>query len=258
MGNTIKRPVIQAPPPPPPPKCSTERSEAQTWQKNLENTRRIYDEKRLKADQCSPEQAAARAKAAEGPSACQKNDVELNMARNDVTKKDAEWEKCYPEQAIQRRLRALREEASAYSQRIRQEQNDANKSFNTKNAAIKKLADSASELYKTLFEKEKELATLVSKRQNTEQLERRERRLFLDSEPQSGTGGAPGVRTADDRVLLTFWITYGVAVIAGTILILQLFGSQLNTTDIKSKVGITAGVALVAYALAYYFISNFG
>jgi hypothetical protein len=263
MGNSftrvdkqIKEAVAKAIPPPP--KCSVERSEAATWQKTLADTQKTYDEKRLKADACSPETAAARAAAGSGPSECQVNDVELNMARTDVATKDAKWATCYPEQAILRVLNELMIESQAYERRILQEQREANAAFDTKNVAINKLANSARTMYNTLFEKEKTLATLVSSRQNTEQLERRERRMFLDSDPQSGTGGAPGVRTMDDRVLLTFWITYGVAVIAGTILILQLYGVQLNATDMKSKVGITAVVALGAYALAYYFISNFG
>lgn len=255
MGNKVPR---FAAPPPPPPKCSRERAEATTWAQNLTNTQKIFTEKKLAADQCSPAEAVARARAAEGPSACQVNDTELNMARNDISQKDAKWEQCYPEEATQRRLRALREEAQAYERQRRAEQREANASFNTKKQAIAKLADSTRELYKTLFGKEKELAGLVGSRTNLEQLERRERRLFLDSEPQSGAGGAPGVRTGDDRVLLAFWITYGAALIAGSILILQLYGAQLGVTETKSKAGFIALAALIGYGLAYYFISYHG
>lgn len=261
MGNKGSRPAapqLPTPPPPPPPKCSKERTEATSWAQNLQNTQRIYEEKRLKADQCSPEQAAARAKAAAGPSECQVNDVELNMARNTIATKDAKWEQCYPEEAIQRRLRSLRDEAQAFERSKRAEQRDANSSFATKTSAVEKLANSARELYKTLFDKEKELGTLIGARTNLEQLERRERRMFLDSSPQSGTGGAPGVRTEDDRVLLAFWITYGVAIIAGTVLLLQLYGVKVGATDAKSKAGITVVVAAAAYGLAYYFISYYG
>ena len=244
--------------PPLPPKCSLETADADTWAGKLSDTQKIYNEKRLKADTCTPEQAAARAVAAEGPTECQVNDTELNMARSDMTKKDAKWEQCYPEQAIQRRLATLRAEANTYSQQRRTEQREANAAFNTKRVAIEKLANSARELYKTLFDKEKELAGLIGTQTNLTQLERRERRLFLDNDPQGGTGGAPGVRTADDRVLLAFWITYGAAIIAGTILLLQLFGARVGATDMKSKAGITVIVAVSAYSLAYYFINNFG
>jgi hypothetical protein len=59
-------------------------------------------------------------------------------------------------------------------------------------------------------------------------------------------------------VLLAFWITYGIAIIAGTVLLLQLYGVKVGATDAKSKAGITVVVAAAAYSLAYYFISYYG
>jgi hypothetical protein len=246
------------PPPPPPPKCSGETAEASKWRTNLNDTQRIYEEKRLAAERCSPELAKARAVAARGPSECQVNDVQLNMARNDLATKDQKWAQCYPEEATQRKLRTLRDEANAYATAKRAEQREANANFQTKNNAISKLAESARELYMRLYEKEKELITLTNKRENLEQYERRERRAFLDNSPQEGTGGIPGVRTSDDRVLLTFWITYGAALILGTLFILNIYGAQLGATDIKSKVQIVAAVLLVAYGIAYGFIIHYG
>lgn len=252
-------PAVRAPVAvPAPPKCSKELTEVSTWQKNLDSTRKIYEEKRLLADKCTPEQAAARAKATSGPSECQVNDVQLNMARNDVVVKDAKWEQCYPEEATQRRLRTLRQEATEYERTRRNEQREANTAFATKVNAIEKLSNSAREMYKTLFDKEKELASLIGSRQNHEQLERRERRLFLDNSPQSGVGGVPGVRTEDDRVLLTFWITYGAAIIGLSLFILQMYGGQIGATDLKSKTGIVTVIALIAYAIAYYCITYYG
>ena len=254
----VAAPAFVAAAPPVPPKCSKEQTEANNWKKNLDDTRKLYEEKRLAADRCSPAQAAARAKAASGPSECQVNDVELNMARNDVVQKDQKWERCNPEEAVQRRIRTLREEATAYERAKRMEQREANENYKTKNNAVNKLADSARELYKTLLDKEVELSKLTSKRENIEQYERRERRAFLDNSPQSGTGGAPGVRTTDDRVLLAFWITYGAAIIAGCILLLDLYGVKIGASDLKSKAGLTVVVTAVAYGLAYYFISFYG
>lgn len=255
MGNTMKLPAFV---PPPPPKCSKETAEVSTWKANLDNTRKIYEEKRLAADQCSPEQAARRAAAGQGPSECVANDVALNAAIRDVAQKDAKWQTCYPDQALNRSLTAAKQEAAEYERKSRAAQNAANSDYKVKFAAVTKLERSAQALYKTLFEKEKELATLVDNRQNTEQLERRERRAFLDNDPQGGTGGSPGVRTQDDRVLLAFWITYGAAIIAGTIFLLNVYGAQINATDLKSKATVTAIAAAVAYGIAYYFISFYG
>jgi hypothetical protein len=255
MGNTMKLPAFV---PPAPPKCSKETTEVSTWKSNLDNTRKIYEEKRLAADQCSPEEAARRAAAGQGPSECVANDVALNTAIRDVAAKDAKWQTCYPDQAVNRSLAAAKKEAAEYGQRSRTAQNAANGDYKVKYAAMQKLKNSAQELYKTLFEKEKELATLTDSRQSTEQLERRERRAFLDNDPQGGAGGAPGIRTLDDRVLFAFWITYGAAIIAGAIFLLNVYGAQINATDLKSKATITAIAAASAYGIAYYFISFYG
>ena len=167
-----------------------------------------------------------RATVAQGNTECQSNDTALNMARNDVRQKNEKWEQCYPELALQERLRIARAETDKYSAERQEERDEANRNYRIKALAVDKLATSAREFYKTLFEREKELASLVGKRTDLEQLERRERRAFLDNDPQAGTGGAPGVRTKDDRVLLAFWITYGAALLSATVLGLQLYGAR--------------------------------
>ena len=125
--------------------------------------------------------------------------------------------------------------------------------------ALDKLRASAIGLYKTLRDSEVELVEVRKKARNYEQLERRERRAFLDGAPQSGVGGAPGVRTADDRVLLSFWITYGAAVLALTFFGLKMYeGSGVSAIDAKTTAGACVLALLVAYAIAYPLISNYG
>jgi hypothetical protein len=180
------------------------------------------------------------------------------MARSDIATKDVKWEQCYPEEATQRRLRSLREESVAYTNAKRAEQRDANANLDTKLAAVDKLAKSATAMKQTLAVKTAELAALTSKRENLEQYERRERRAFLDNSPQSGTGGAPGVRTTDDRVLLAFWITYGAAILTASIFALNLYGARIGATDTRSKAQLTALILLIAYAAAYLSITYYG
>jgi hypothetical protein len=199
-----------------------------------------------------------RATVAQGNSDCQTNDAQLSMARNDVRQKDEKWEKCYPELSLKRRLQVARDETNAYSEERRQKRNEANVNYQTKSAAVEKLATSAREFYKTLFEKEKELASLVGKRMDLEQLERRERRAFLDNDPQGGVGGAPGVRTMDDRVLLAFWITYGAALLSATMLGLQIYGARVGVTSGKAQTTVAVVVGIIGYAIPYYFINAFG
>lgn len=191
-------------------------------------------------------------------SECQVNDVQLNMARNDLAQKDQKWEQCYPEEAIQRRIRTLRDEANKYSKERREEQRQANDAFQRKLDSVKKMSKITQQLIINLNQKEDELKKLTSNRENLEQYERRERRAFLDNSPQDGIGGAPGVRTSDDRALLTFWITYGVTIILASIFILDVYGTKLGTVDIKSKIQIIVAILLIAYFIAYYMISYYG
>ena len=189
---------------------------------------------------------------------CQVNDVQMNMTRNDLTAKDQKWEQCHPEQAVQRRLETLRNETTAYINEKRAEQRQANAAFQTKLDAVQKIAILSNQLKTSLGGKMEELKSLTSNRENLEQYERRERRAFLDNSPQSGTGGVPGVRTGDDRVLLTFWITYGAALILASLFILDVYGAKFGATDIKSKAKIVIAILLIAYFLAYYMISYYG
>jgi hypothetical protein len=86
--------------------------------------------------------------------------------------------------------------------------------------------------------------------------ERKQRRNFLDGSPQDGVLGVPGLRTTDDKLLLAFWVTYGVCILAFYALVLYYFGGSLGST--KSKIQIGALILLVGYALAYYAITVYG
>jgi hypothetical protein len=244
--------------PKPPPKCSGEKAQAAYWSKVLKDTTKVYNEKKLMSERCSPEQAAARAVMGSGPSECQVNDVKLGMAQKDAAALDRKWQQCYPNQAIQRRMRILKEEAAKYTRTANAAKVSATNDLNTKVAAVGKLTTSARELYKNLYEKEIELATIVGARQNNEQLERRERRAFLDNDPQGGVGGVPGIRTADDRSLFAFWITYGAAIIAVSLVLLNVYGAQMGIVDVKSKGALLVIVASISYGIAYYCISYYG
>lgn len=180
------------------------------------------------------------------------------MARRDLTAKDEKWSTCYPEQAIKKRLETLRNETNAYIDAKRAEQREANAAFQTKLNAVQKMTILSNELKTNLGGKLDELKALTSNRENLEQYERRERRAFLDNSPQSGVGGVPGVRTGDDRVLLTFWITYGAAIIAASLFVLNIYGDKLGATDMKSKVQIIIALLLVTYFIAYFLISYYG
>ena len=209
-------------------------------------------------DLAKAQKLVERATVAKGPSACQVNDNRLNNAQKDVRDSQQEWDKCYPDLALQRKLRAAKTEAETYKFERERKVAEIVENLKIKYNSAEKLAQSAKEFYKTLYEKEKELASLTGKRENLEQLERRERRAFLDNDPQGGTGGAPGVRTTDDRVLLAFWITYGSALLSATIFVLQTYGTQMGVTSPKAQAVAVILVGIIGYSIPYYFINVFG
>jgi hypothetical protein len=86
------------------------------------------------------------------------------------------------------------------------------------------------------------------------QHERTKRRSFLDEDPQGGVTGIPGVRTYDDKVLLAFWITYGVCVLCLCLIYLKFQGG--NVTFVSKLTTIVGGLA-VAYGIAYGAIVTF-
>ena len=85
------------------------------------------------------------------------------------------------------------------------------------------------------------------------QSERRYRRSFLDGDPQDGVAGLPGVRTSDDKVLLAFWLVYGITIIVSSYTILQLLGVQGMNNYIK----YISAAFFILYAIAYYCITMF-
>ena len=87
-----------------------------------------------------------------------------------------------------------------------------------------------------------------------EQDERKYRRKFLDGDPQSGVSGLPGVRTSDDKVILTFWICFGAAVISLSLIAFNHF----EIVEMKPKIFGIGTVVFVAYLIAYLCISYLG
>ena len=80
------------------------------------------------------------------------------------------------------------------------------------------------------------------------QHDRTKRRSFLDDDPQGGVTGLPGVRTYDDKVLLAFWITYGLCVVCILLMYLRFQGG--NPSFVSKLTTVLGGLA-VAYGIAY-------
>jgi hypothetical protein len=67
--------------------------------------------------------------------------------------------------------------------------------------------------------------------------------------------GLLGVRTDDDKILLAFWIVYGIAILVITVALLGVYGGELTSAK-KIQTGIV--VLGFSYGLAYYGITVYG
>lgn len=187
---------------------------------------------------------------------CAVRKVELNQINNDLRNKQNDVDNCDPQGAQARKTDSAVKENQAFVTQKTQELNQSNAEFQRQITILKQVADATEPLGEYMTALKKELEHLNKENEQLERKERANRRRFLDNDPQSGVGGAPGVRTDDDKVMLAFWICYGAAIIAGMVLITKMFEAQIGGT--KEKITLSVGVVVAAYGLAYYIIAFYG
>jgi hypothetical protein len=81
------------------------------------------------------------------------------------------------------------------------------------------------------------------------------RRRFLDAGPQDGVTSIVGLQTADDKILLVFWICFGMGILLMGIVLLKHDGGVLN---IQQKITILLVGLALSMGIAHYFIRTFG
>lgn len=256
MGNkqSLVQQQLQRLAPPPPPKCSGELNEVNHWRQTANNANQVLQQKQAAYDTCSPGGAAARAALSDQNSVCAAKAVRYNQLQRDAINTQKELDDCNPQEAQQRRIREAQMAAGNF---IREHSMELGRMYTEFDEHVKngnKLAKAADQLQSTLWGLEAEIERIRKTDTNFDQLERRERRMFLDGSPQAGVRGIPGVQTADDKVLLSFWVTYGAFFLSALFVAFHIYGGQLAT---KQKVQIAVLVMIVAYSLAYYAISTF-
>lgn len=186
---------------------------------------------------------------------CRVKDVELRQLQNDLTKKQSEIDACNPGEAERRRIEAKRQELVAYKDEKIKLNDELWNSLTQKLTQIRTLYESTKPVRKYQEKLKRESEALEKTKIDFEQAERTHRRNFLDNGPQDGVSGVLGVRTTDDKILLAFWIAYGVAILTAVAAVLQTYGAGLAMTQ-KLQIG---GVVLAAcYGIAYYGITVYG
>ncbi len=80
------------------------------------------------------------------------------------------------------------------------------------------------------------------------------RRRFLDSDPQSGVTSVLGLQTADDKVLLAFWICFAAGIIVLEFFLLRQYGGILQLVSVQQKIAIFLAVLALCMGIAQLFI----
>jgi hypothetical protein len=186
---------------------------------------------------------------------CRVKGVELSQLQNDVNKKQAEIDSCNPAQAERRRIEAKQAEFRKYKEDKNKLAAQLHSELNQKRTNIDALYESSKPLMAYLNKLKKESESLEKAKTEFEQAERTQRRNFLDNGPQDGVSGFLSVRTADDKILLAFWITFGAAILILTAAMLQTYGTKLSTNQ---KFQIGGVVFAICYGVAYYGITVYG
>ena len=181
-------------------------------------------------------------------STCQPKQVDVNQRRNDLDNALKTLDSCDPDAANTRK----KSEAALLINRFISDTvakfDNLKSSFDTNVALADQLSASSSvNNYASQLMKQKK--GLEHKSRDLEQDERRYRRSFLDGDPQSGVSGPPGVRTADDKVLLTFWVCFGAAVVSVSLIAINYYGVAGS-----KRWKILSGPVIVAYIIAYFCI----
>jgi hypothetical protein len=186
---------------------------------------------------------------------CNVRKVELNQLNADVTKKQTEVDTCDPQAAQARKTADAIAANQAYIEQKRTELANALTDFRAQKEMANKLANAT----EPLQQYDETLAQDVERMGTKEKLLRNEertlRRDFLDNSPQEGVSGFLGIRTSDDKIVLTFWICFGLALVVILKIILPMFEVQIGDGTQQLKIG--AVIVTVCYGIAYYCITKF-
>lgn len=187
---------------------------------------------------------------------CNVRKVELNQLNTDVKKKQDEVDSCDPQAAQTRKTEEALAANRAYVEQKRTELANAIADFNAQREMANKLSNATEPLKQYEETLAQDAERMGAKQKLLTEEERSLRRNFLDNSPQDGVSGILGIRTSDDKIVLIFWICFGLALAAILKIIFQMFEAQIG--DGKQQLKIGAIIIAVCYGIAYYCITKFG
>ena len=188
-----------------------------------------------------------------GNAECAAKQQQITQKQNDYNTSQTEYDRtCDSVGAYERKVQSVRSTFQTYRNDTQKVVDSITTIFNTRIEMADKLSVAYNELQKVLTDVSDQYEKMDKSNTDLDQIARTQRRLFLDDSPQSGIGGLPGIRTTDDRILFTFWINYGAALIA-----MSLFFCWRQGMNRMETILITVIATGIGYLTAYYFIAKY-
>jgi hypothetical protein len=129
--------------------------------------------------------------------------------------------------------------------------------FDTFVSSVDVLQNARGPIDKFMDDLEEKKKALEKEHYELQQSIRAGRRRFLDNDPQGGVTSILGLNTADDKILLAFWICFIFGIATILTLILIRYGDILQLITIQQKVAVFTVVILLCIGIAYAFIRRF-
>jgi hypothetical protein len=184
--------------------------------------------------------------------------IELTMARNDLRKKQEEFDKIAPDELTKRKTDEANNELAKFKNtQVRQYEIELKLYDNVMEQLRVSIDNPAQELAKRYKEVINEKEHKIARKFNNNREEAiTNRRRFLDADPQEGVGGIGWYQSADQQVMLVFWVSYVLFVITAITLYMLEYGAG-NLGSAKNM-GITGAlVFFAALFLGHIFIKTF-
>jgi hypothetical protein len=195
--------------------------------------------------------------ATSGSSACSVYQVDLNDLKRKVTDKQTQIDQCSPDMARQRRQTDLQ---STFDTFWAQKQRDfalETKEFEKYMTILGNGVRSLTPMTNYKDELEKDLNTQQHEIKQYEQGIRAGRRRFLDNHPQEVVSSMFGIHTTDDKIMLTFWISYLLLIVILTFVLVSTYSETLGLDTTGKRIAFDLFLIGTCYGIAYFFISKF-
>ena len=176
--------------------------------------------------------------------------IELNMAKNDVNSKQAQYDKLVPEEANTRKTVIAQKEIGTYVGTKQKQFDTELKLYNVLLDQVNTLANNGVVGVAKKYKEELKKKQMLMRNKTTENKEKAftNRRRIIDSDPQKPLTGFLSFESVDAQVMLAFWISYILALCTLMLVVISKYGKFMGSTKNIAIFFIVFIIAMVVIA----------